>query len=175
MTFRKPLTAVLAAGVLLSQSVRAAAAAPIQQIPEKTEILQQKALQLNGNNPAAANPNVIVPMAYGLIYDYAVSVRAGAGGVYLTARTYSRSTMKKIGIKSITLQYSANGISGWHDVAYYGDILNSNTTSMSITNRFYGTSNGAGYYRFKVRHYAYTNYFDPQEIDNVSNSVKLYY
>ena len=171
MTIRKTLTAFFAAGMLLSQPVRAAAAVPIREAALQQEVMQQQVMQYNAIGPVNQQ-NVL--MAFGLIYDYSVTARAGASGIYLTSRTCSRSPMKKIGLINIAIQYSTNNYS-WTDVGYYSDILNSNSTLLSVTNKFYPVYNGAGYYRFRVTHYAYTNPLDPQKITQYSNSVKLYY
>ena len=158
--------------MLLSQPVRTAAAVPIREAALQQEVMQQQVMQYNAIGPVNQQGNVL--MAYGLIYDYSVTARAGAGGIYLTSRTCSRSLMRKIGLINIAIQYSTNNYS-WTDVGYYSDILNSNSTLLSVTNKFYPVYNGAGYYRFRVTHYAYTNPLDPQKITQYSNSVKLYY
>ena len=174
MTIRKSLTAILAAGMLLSQSVRAAAGAPIQDAQK--QILSQQALQYNQYYNAAgiANPKVIAPMAAGLLYEHTSFIRAGAGGVYLTSRTGSFSSMKKIGLKNVYLQYSRDN-ANWSDVRYVGTFLNSNSTFHAFTNKFITASNGAGYYRVKLTHTAYNNPFDPHDFEQYTNSVWLYY
>ena len=95
MTIRKSLTAILAAGMLLSQSVRAAAAAPIQDAQK--EILSQQALQYNQYYAAGpVNQKAIGLMAFGLIYESNAYVSVAPGGLYLTTRTSSRSIVRRI-------------------------------------------------------------------------------
>ncbi|MBR3447150.1 MAG: hypothetical protein IKH27_05045 [Oscillospiraceae bacterium] len=176
MTIRKSLTAILAAGMLLSQSVRAAAAAPIQQAPIQSNFQSQQVLQYNQYNAAVpANPRAAA-MAYGHFYESTSSARIGAGGLYLTTRTGTFNIMRKIGLKSVTMEYSSNGVSGWRTVANYGEIVTYNSNSQRITNRFFSSTNGAGYYRFKVIHIAYNSPFDYQESDpQYTAAFWLYY
>ena len=178
MTIRKTLTAFIFAGVMLTQSVRADAATFSGQMQPTTSEPQTSVYQFNaGNNrPNAVNGNInaVMPMAQGLIVDYSDSLRAGTGCVYLTSKTISNSTMRRIGMKEIALQYSSTGAS-YSDIAYLGDIQSSGSSMCAVYGKRINTLNGAGYYRVRLTHFAYSNPANPQSITIYTNAVKLYY
>ena len=176
MTICRTLTALLCTGAMLAQPVRAAAAT---NIPEQKQYLSQPqyytAIQGPYQFDAAGNPRAaaIAPKAVGIIIDHSDYLSAGVGCVNYSARTSSGSVMRRIGLKNVTLQYSANNVS-WSDVAYYGDFYNNNATSFYLYRSFPAVK-GAGYYRIKVTHFAYNNPANPQNIPAYSNTVKIYY
>lgn len=173
MTIRKSLTAILAAGMLLSQSVRAAAAAPIQDAQK--EILSQQALQYNQYYAAGpVNQKAIGLMAFGLIYESNAYVSVAPGGLYLTTRTSSRNIVRRIGLTEVKLEYSPDGHSNWTTATNLGSFLNSNSSSHRITNRYIPATNGTGYYRINLKHTAYNNISDPQKIQYISEPKKIY-
>lgn len=177
MTIRKTLTAILAAGMILVQPVRAAAAVSAsvsQGYPAQQAYMQQQMLpEQYAINPANPRAGARL-MAYGLLSNCRISARVGAGGVYMSSQTLSNSIVKKLGLKSVTLQYSPNNAT-WYDVTTVSNLLGSNTSAYFINDRWFPSTNGAGYYRFKATHIAYNNPLDPQTYLDYSNAVKLYY
>ena len=113
-------------------------------------------------------------MANGMLTNCHVYARVGAGGVYMSSQTFSFSTVKKLGLKSVTLQYSPNNAT-WYDVSTVTNLLGSNTSAYFVNDRWF-PSCGAGYYRFCATHIGYNNPLDPQlYYPDYSNTVKLYY
>ena len=161
---------------MLAQPVRAAA---VTDIPEQKQYLSRPqsyaAYQRTDQFGAAGNPNAaaIAPKAVGIIIDHSDYLSAGVGCVNYSAGTFSGSVMRRIGLKNVTLQYSANNVS-WSDVAYYGDFYNNNAISFYLYRSFPAVK-GAGYYRIRVTHFAYNNPANPQNIPDFSNTVKIYY
>ena len=176
MTIRRTLAALLCAGAMLAQPVRAAA---VTDIPEQKQYLSRPqsyaAYQRTDQFGAAGNPNAaaIAPKAVGEIIGYYDNLNAGIGCVYYYAETRSGSVMRRIGVKNVTLQYSANNAS-YDDVAYYGDFYYNNSSFFSLS-RSFPTVRGAGYYRIKATHFAYNNPANPQKITVYSSPVKIYY
>ena len=177
MTFRKTLAALLSAGAMFSQTVRAAAATniPVQKQympPQQYYAAPQGPYQYDaalGQKEAA-----MAAKASDLIINSDDSLSIGNGCVYYTTNTIAASRMTWIGVKNITLQYSPNNASGsWSNVQNIGDRGNWNAYSHYGSFSF-STSRGVGYYRIEVTHYAY-NLFDHQSIHTFSNTVKIYY
>lgn len=176
MTIRKTLVVLLSAGMLLFQPVRAAAAVSGRQETTPTPAyLQQQVLMPEQYAFNAANPKPAVKaMAYGLLADCSCDITVGAGCVYLNSQTFAYSTMRKIGLKTITLQYSPNGAT-FTDVMTVSDFYNTNRASHYMTGKRF-PSFGAGYYRFCVTHYAQNSSFDTQtKVSYSIHTVKLYY
>ncbi len=174
MTIRKTLAALLCAGAMFSQTVRAAAATNIpvqkQYLPQQYYAAPQGPYQYDaalGQREAA-----MAAKAADLITSYKDNLSVGNGCVYYSPRTTAASRMTWIGVKNITLQYSPNNAS-WSDVQNIGDRGNWNAYSHYGSFSF-STSRGVGYYRIDVTHYAY-NLFKDQSIHTFSNTVKIYY
>ncbi len=175
MTFRKTLAALLCAGAMFSQTVRAAAATniPVQKQylpPQQYYAAPQGPYQydaaLGQKEAAMAAKAADLITAY---YDY---LSVGNGCVNYAVNTTAASRMTWIGVKNITLQYSPNNVS-WSNVQNIGDRGNWNAYVYNGSFSF-STSRGVGYYRIKVTHYAY-NLFKDQSIHTFSNTVKIYY
>ena len=178
MTIRRTLAALLCAGAMLAQPVRAAA---VTDIPEQKQYLSRPqsyaAYQRTDQFGAAGNPNAaaIAPKAVGDIIGYYDNLNAGIGCVYYYAETLCGSVMRRTGVKNVTLQYSPNPNNvTYADVANYGDFYNNNSSFFSLS-RSFPTVRGAGYYRIKVTHFAYNNPAKPQNITIFSSPVKIYY
>ena len=175
MTIRKTLTALLVTGVLLSQSVRAAAAAPGQQKMMQQAALQQQMSALQPNYAAGApNAQAVRPMANDLLGTCQVKAAIGAGGLYLTSTTIATKKVSKVGLSSVVLQYSTNN-ADFTDATFYGGLYSTNASAHFENRRFYASTRGAGYYRFKVTHYARNGISSPQTVTQYTNSFWLYY
>ena len=173
MTIRKSLTAILAAGMLLSQSVRAAAAAPIQQKIMQQAPLQQQALIQQNYAAGAPNAKAVKPMAFGLITNSSQAAVAGAGGLSLVSSTIASTRAKKVGLSVVQLQYSKDN-ANWSTIRTDYNLFSYNASAHFENGKWY-SSRGIGYYRFRVTHYASVNFQEQSLSPIVTNSVKLYY
>lgn len=111
------------------------------------------------------------PRAKGLISSYRISVSHSGKTLYINGATLSDSSMKSIGYKDISVEYSSDGVK-WYNEKDINDLLKSNSSSYYLNN--YAVSvKGGYYYRISCTHYAKEKglFGSSQSVDNTSNSV----
>ena len=107
----------------------------------------------------------------GLLSDCYITVSSGAKQIYINGKTQAVSSMKSIGYKDISIEYSSNGVN-WKEEKPHDDLLKSDSSSYYLNN--YAVSvKGGYYYRVKLNHYAKENgwFGSSQSVENTSNSV----
>ena len=109
--------------------------------------------------------------AEGLIRRYYLSVSASNKTIKLSGTTESNLSMKSIGYKDISIEYSSDQ-TNWHKEKDIDDLLKSDSVSYNL-NSYEISVNGGYYYRVKCTHYAKEKglFGSSQSVDNVSNSV----
>lgn len=107
----------------------------------------------------------------GLISSYGLSVSSNGKTLYVNGSTISYDSMKSIGYKDISVEYSSDGVR-WSKEKNIDDLLKSDSTSYYLNN--YAVSvNGGYYYRISCTHYAKEKglFGSSQSVGNTSNSV----
>lgn len=107
----------------------------------------------------------------GLIRKYSLSVSSSGKTLYINGSTASNNSMKSIGYKNVSVEYSSNGVK-WYTEKSIGDLLKSDSLSYYLNN--YAVSvKGGYYYRVSCTHYAKEKglFGSSQSVDNTSNSV----
>lgn len=107
----------------------------------------------------------------GLIESYDLSLSSSGKTLYINGSTTSNSSMKSIGYKDISIEYSSNGVN-WSKEKGIDDLLKSNSLSYYLNN--YAVSvKGGYYYRVTCTHYAKEKGLlgSSQSMKNTSNSV----
>ncbi len=129
--------------------------------------------------PVKATSNTYTPSittdtperAAGIISGYSVTVSSGNSIIYVTAKTQAYISMKTIGYKDISIEYSSDGIN-WYNEKDIDDLLKSDSSSYYLNN--YAVSvKGGYYYRVSLTHYAKESgwFGSSQSVNNTSNSV----
>lgn len=109
--------------------------------------------------------------ATGIISGYYVMVSSSNGNLYINGKTQAYSSMKSIGYKDISIEYSSDGVH-WSEEKTIDDLLQSDSSSYYLNN--YSVSvKGGYYYRVKLTHYAKEKglFGSSQSVENTSNSV----
>jgi len=107
----------------------------------------------------------------GLIYRYEVAVSGKEKKIYINGTTASNNSMKSIGYKDISIEYSSDGVN-WYREMHTFDLLKSYSSSYYLNN--YAVSvKGGYYYRVSLTHYAKESgwFGSSQSVENTSNSV----
>lgn len=107
----------------------------------------------------------------GLISLYSLSVSSNGKTLYINGSTVSNDSMKSIGYKDISVEYSSDGVH-WSKEKNIDDLLKSDSTSYYLNN--YAVSvKGGYYYRVSCTHYAKEKglFGSSQSVNNTSNSV----
>lgn len=107
----------------------------------------------------------------GLISLYSLSVSSNGKTLCINASTVSNDSMKSIGYKNISIEYSSNGVD-WSTEKSIDDLLKSDSLSYYLNN--YAVSvKGGYYYRVKLTHYAKEKglFGSSQSVKDTSNSV----
>lgn len=122
------------------------------------------------NLTASAYSDDIQPHTAGLIYGYYISASASSGKLILNGYTRTNSTMKSIGYKDISIEYSSDGVN-WDEEKPLDDLLKSG--SSYYLNDYSVSVVGGYYYRVKLNHYAKESglFGSSQSVENISNSV----
>lgn len=107
----------------------------------------------------------------GLISRYYITVSASSKSLYISAKTQSNVSMKSIGFKDISIQYSSDGVN-WYEEKSIDDLLYSDSNSYNL-NSYAVSVKGGYYYRVSLTHYAKESgwFGSSQGVDNTSNSV----
>mgnify|MGYP007065776619 FL=1 len=107
----------------------------------------------------------------GLIHQYNVSVLSSNGKLVIDGYTRCTNTMKSIGYKSISIEYSTDN-ANWKEEKYIGDLLKS-SNSYYYLNDYSVSVKGGYYYRVSLTHYAKESglFGSSQSVPNTSNSV----
>lgn len=106
----------------------------------------------------------------GLISNISLSITSGNKKIYLNGKTLSNNSMKSIGYKDISIEYSSDNVN-WSEEKPIDDLLKSDSSNYYLNN--YSVSvKGGYYYRVKLKHYAKVSTFgSSQTVENTSNSV----
>ena len=107
----------------------------------------------------------------GLIRKTQLSVYSSNKTLYINGTTASNVSMKSIGYKDISIQYSSDGVY-WDEEKPNDDLLKSDSSSYYLNN--YAVSvKGGYYYRVSLTHYAKESgwFGSSQSVENTSNSV----
>lgn len=107
----------------------------------------------------------------GLISYYNLYVSADNGSIMLSGMTRASLSMKSIGYKDISIEYSSDNVH-WTEEKTIDDLLKSNSSSYYLNN--YSVSvNGGYYYRVSLTHYAKESglFGSSQSVPNTSESV----
>lgn len=113
----------------------------------------------------------VQPKAKGLISTYRISVSHSGKTLYINGTTLSDSSMKSIGYKNVSVEYSSDGVK-WYTEKSIGDLLKSDSLSYYLNN-YTVLVQGGYYYRVSCTHYAKEKglFGSSQSVDNTSNSV----
>lgn len=109
--------------------------------------------------------------AAGLINLYSISVSCSGSKLCINGITVSNNSMKSIGYKNISIEYSPDGVT-WYTEKSIDDLLKSDSLSYYLNN--YTVSVKGGYhYRISCDHYAKEKgwFGSSQSVENTSNSV----
>lgn len=125
----------------------------------------------------AANPNTQTvstenqTRTAGLITRYDLTVSSSGGKLCVNGVTKANGSMKSVGYKDISVQYSSNGVD-WYTEKTISDLLKSDSSSYYLNN-YYISVKGGYYYRITCTHYAKASglFGSSQSVDNTSNSV----
>ena len=107
----------------------------------------------------------------GLIRSVELSISSSNKTLYINGTTASNTSMKSIGYKDISIEYSSDGVN-WKEEKSIDDLLKSDSSSYYLNN--YAVSvKGGYYYRVSLTHYAKESgwFGSSQSVDNTSNSV----
>ena len=106
----------------------------------------------------------------GLIYQYNVSVSSSNGELVIDGYTRCTDTMKTIGYKNISIEYSTDN-ANWKEEKSIGDLLKSGNNY--YLNDYSVSVRGGYYYRVSLTHYAKESglFGSSQSVPNTSNSV----
>ncbi|MEE5994406.1 MAG: hypothetical protein V3G42_14435 [Oscillospiraceae bacterium] len=112
----------------------------------------------------------IITASY-LISNYNLNIYKNGSILYVNALTGSNSTMKTIGFKDVTVEYSTN-CSDWYEYRQPFDYTVSSASSCYMTNYPISVTNGY-YYRVTLNHYAEASglFGSSQSVYNTSNVV----
>ena len=107
----------------------------------------------------------------GLLSDCYVTVSSGVKKIYINGKTQAVSSMKSIGYKDISIEYSSDGVHWYREMPNF-DLLKSNSSSYYL-NDYSISVNGGYYYRVSLTHYAKESgwFGSSQSVENTSNSV----
>ena len=100
-----------------------------------------------------------------------LSIDSGDKKIYLTGKTQSNDSMKSIGFKNISIEYSSDG-TNWREEKPIDDLLKSDSISYYL-NSYSVSVKGGYYYRVKLNHYAKESgwFGSSQSVENTSNSI----
>lgn len=107
----------------------------------------------------------------GLIYRYSIGISGTQQKIYINATTVSKDSMKSIGFKDISIEYSSDN-SNWHKEKDINDLLKSDSSDYYL-NDYSVSVRGGYYYRVKLSFYAKEQglFGSSQSISCTSNSV----
>lgn len=107
----------------------------------------------------------------GLISYYSLDISAGKKAIVLNGSTRASISMKSIGYKDISIEYSSDGVH-WYVEKSVNDLLKSNSSSYNL-NDYSVSVVGGYYYRVSLTHYAKESgwFGSSQSVENTSNSV----
>lgn len=107
----------------------------------------------------------------GLILNMSLSIASGNKKIYLTGKTLSNNSMKSIGFKDISIEYSSDNVH-WDEEKTIDDLLESDSSNYYL-NDYAVPVKGGYYYRVKLTHYAKEKglFGSSQSVNNTSNSV----
>ena len=107
----------------------------------------------------------------GLIRSVELSISSSNKTLYINGTTASNTSMKSIGYKDISIEYSSDGVHWNREIPDF-DLLKSDSSSYYLNN--YAVSvKGGYYYRVSLTHYAKESgwFGSSQSVENTSNSV----
>ena len=107
----------------------------------------------------------------GLISSYYLNISKGDNCIYINGKTQGTDSMKSIGFKNISIEYSSDEVN-WKEEKSLDNLLKSNSSSYYLNN--YSVSvKGGYYYRVTLTHYAKESglFGSSQSVENHSNSV----
>lgn len=107
----------------------------------------------------------------GLISYYSLDISADKKAIVLNGSTRASASMKSIGYKDISIEYSSDGVN-WYVEKSVNDLLKSNSSSYNL-NDYSVSVKGGYYYRVSCDHYAKESgwFGSSQSVENTSNSV----
>lgn len=107
----------------------------------------------------------------GLISNVSLSISSGDKKIYINGKTQSNNSMKSIGYKDISIEYSSDGVN-WKEEKSIDDLLKSDSSSYYL-NSYAVSVKGGYYYRVTLKHYAKESgwFGSSQSVENTSNSV----
>lgn len=123
------------------------------------------------NKPTQLSSTESQTRAAGLIYRYEVTVSGTEHTIYINGVTKSNNSMKSIGYKDISIEYSSDN-AHWSEEKSNDDLLKSDSSSYYL-NDYSVSVKGGYYYRVKLTHYAKEGGLlgSSQSVENTSNSV----
>lgn len=106
----------------------------------------------------------------GLISSCSLSISSGKKHIYITADIKAIESMKSIGYKNISIEYSSDKVN-WKKEKSVDDLLKSG--SSYYLNNYSVSVNGGYYYRVSLTNYAKESglFGSSQSVTNTSNSV----
>lgn len=106
----------------------------------------------------------------GLISSCSLSISSGKKHIYITADIKAIESMKSIGYKNISIEYSSDKVN-WKKEKSIDDLLKSG--SSYYLNNYSVSVNGGYYYRVSLTNYAKESglFGSSQSVTNTSNSV----
>lgn len=106
----------------------------------------------------------------GLISSCSLSISSGKKHIYITADIKAIESMKSIGYKNISIEYSSDKVN-WKKEKSIDDLLKSG--SSYYLNNYSVSVNGGYYYRVSLTNYAKESglFGSSQSVPNTSNSV----
>ena len=106
----------------------------------------------------------------GLIYRYDINITGSDQKIYINGITVSNNSMKSIGYKDISIEYSSDKVN-WKKENSVDDLLKSG--SSYYLNNYSVSVKGGYYYRVSLTHYAKESgmFGSSQSVPNTSNSV----
>lgn len=107
----------------------------------------------------------------GLISYYSLDISADKKAIILNGSTRASISMKSIGYKDISIEYSSDGVHWYREMPSF-DLLKSDSSSYYL-NDYSISVNGGYYYRVNLKHYAKESgwFGSSQSVENTSNSV----
>lgn len=107
----------------------------------------------------------------GLISSCYLNISKGDKCIYINGKTKSNISMKSIGYKDISVEYSSDG-TNWKEEKSIDDLLKSDSSSYYL-NDYAVSVKGGYYYRVKLTHYAKESgwFGSSQSMENTSNSI----
>lgn len=122
------------------------------------------------------NDNSLESVVYsaGLINGYYLAISSSGTSIQLTAKTKGNYSMKSIGLKNITVQYSSNG-TDWSNYMAVGNFLEDSTIVYYTENNSIASVSRGYYYRVTCNHYAKEQglFGSSESIYNISNSIYI--